>query len=155
MKRHSGVRRAHLLIDLAKQTIGYKQATHAYKVHLEQLLEEHDLATKQLQRIENEAQEVVERIPYSGKIRAITGISAIALAGVLGESGDLRGFAHGNALLCHVGLNLTEASSGKWKGQMTLSKRGRPRLLHFLYLITMCMVMSNQEFKHYITIMFK
>lgn len=46
MKRHSGVRRAHLLIDLAKQTVGSKQATHAYKLHLEQLLEEHDLATK-------------------------------------------------------------------------------------------------------------
>ena len=147
MKRHSGVRRAHLLIDLAKQTVGSKQATHAYKLHLEQLLEEHDLATKQLQRIEKEAKDVVERIPYSGKILAITGISAIALAGVLGESGDLRGYAHGNALLRHAGLNVTEASSGKWKGQLKLSKRGRPRLRHFLYLITMCMVMSNQEFK--------
>ncbi len=147
MKRHSGVRRAHLLIDLAKQTVGSKQATHAYKLHLEQLLEEHDLATKQLQRIEKEARDVVERIPYAGKILAITGISSIALVGVLGESGDLRGYAHGNALLRHAGLNLTEASSGKWKGQMTLSKRGRPRLRHFLYLITMCMVMNNQEFK--------
>jgi len=147
MKRHSGVRRAHLLIDLAKQTVGSKQATHAYKLHLEQLLEEHDLATKQLQRIEKEAKDIVERIPYSGKILAITGISSIALAGVLGDAGDLRGYVHGNALLRHAGLNLTEASSGKWKGQMTLSKRGRPRLRHFLYLITICMVMSNQEFK--------
>jgi transposase len=56
-------------------------------------------------------------------------------------------YAHGNALLRHAGLNVTEASSGKWKGQLKLSKRGRPRLRHFLYLITMYMVMSNQEFK--------
>ncbi|MDF2652624.1 MAG: transposase [Paenibacillus sp.] len=35
MKRHSGVRRAQLLIDLAKRTVGSKQATHAYKLHLE------------------------------------------------------------------------------------------------------------------------
>lgn len=147
MKRHSGVRRAQLLIELAKRTVGSKQATHAYKIHLEQLLEEYDLAKKQLQRVEDEAKSVLERIPYSGKILAITGISAIALAGVLGESGDLGGYSHGNALLRHAGLNLTEASSGKWKGQMALSKRGRPRLRHFLYLITMCMVMSNKEFK--------
>jgi len=100
-----------------------------------------------LQRIEDEAKTVLERIPYTGKILAITGVSAIALAGVLGESGDLSGYIHGNALLRHAGLNLTEASSGKWKGQMTLSKRGRPRLRHFLYLITMCMVMTNKEFK--------
>lgn len=77
MKRHSGVRRAHLLIDLAKQTVGSKQASHAYKLHLEQLLEEH---AKQLQRIEKEAKDIVERIPYSGKILAITGISAIAFS---------------------------------------------------------------------------
>ena len=42
---------------------------------------------------------------------------------------------------------MTEASSGKWKGQLKLSKRGRPRLRHFLYLITMCRVMGNQKFK--------
>jgi transposase len=147
MKRHSGVRRAKLLIDLAKRTVGSKQATHAYKLHLEHLLEEYDLANTQLQKIEAEAKSVLESIPYTNKILTITGVSATALAGVLGESGDLSGYSHGNALLRHAGLNLTEASSGKWKGQMTLSKRGRPRLRHFLYLITMCMVMTNPEFK--------
>jgi transposase len=81
MKRHSGVRRAQLLIELAKRTVGSKQATQAYKLHLEQLLEEYDLAKKQLQRIEDEAKAALERIPYSGKILAISGISAIALAG--------------------------------------------------------------------------
>lgn len=147
MKRHSGVSRAKLLIELAKRTVGSKQATHAYKIHLDHLLEEYDLANTQLRRIEDEAKIVLERIPYAGKILAITGVSATSLAGVLGESGDLSGYAHGNALLRHAGLNLNEASSGKWKGQMTLSKRGRPRLRHFLYLVTMCMVMTNREFK--------
>jgi transposase len=147
MQRHSGKRRAQLLIELAKKTVGSKQASHAYKLHLEHLLAEYDLANTQLQRIEDEAKSVLERIPYAGKILAIPGISSTALAGVLGEAGDLSGYAHGNALLRHAGLNLIEASSGKWKGQMTLSKRGRPRLRHFLYLITMSMVMNNSEFR--------
>lgn len=146
MQRHSGRRRAQLLINLAKRTVGSKQASYAYKLHLEHLLEEYDLANAQLQRIEAEAKAVLERIPYAGKILAISGVSSIALAGVLGEAGDLSSYAHGNALLRHAGLNLTEASSGKWKGQLTLSKRGRPRLRHFLYLITMSMVMNNSEF---------
>ncbi|TYP78281.1 hypothetical protein BCM02_102858 [Paenibacillus methanolicus] len=30
---------------------------------------------------------------------------------------------------------------------MVLSKRGRPRLRHFLYLMTMCMVMTNPEIR--------
>ncbi len=71
--------------------------------------------------------------------------SSTSLAGVLGEAGDLSGYSHGNALLRHAGLNLAEASSGKWRGKMVLSKRGRPRLRHFLYLMTMCMVMTNPE----------
>ncbi|MBT2673963.1 transposase, partial [Streptomyces sp. ISL-14] len=39
------------------------------------------------------------------------------------------------------------ASSGKWKGQIVISKRGRSRLRRFLYLATMSLVMNNPEFK--------
>lgn len=42
MQRHSGRRRAQLLIGLAKQTVGSKQASYAYKLHLEHLLAEYD-----------------------------------------------------------------------------------------------------------------
>ncbi|WP_035446485.1 transposase, partial [Bacillus sp. UNC41MFS5] len=59
----------------------------------------------------------------------------------------LSGFAHGNSLLRHAGLHLAEASSGKWKGQIVLSKRGRSRLRRFLYLTTMSLVMNNPDFK--------
>ncbi len=47
----------------------------------------------------------------------------------------------------HAGLQLAEASSGKWKGQIVLSKRGRSRLRRFLYLATMSLVMNNPDFK--------
>jgi transposase len=79
---------------------------------------------------------------------AIKGISTISIAGILGESGDLSGFAHGNSLLRHAGLNLSEASSGKWKGQITLSKRGRPRLRRFIFITTMSLIINNQEFRN-------
>ncbi len=77
----------------------------------------------------------------------IRGVNVTSLAGVLGEAGDLSGYAHGNALLRHAGLNLAEASSGKWRGKMVLSKRRRPRLRRFLYLMTMCMVMTNPDIR--------
>ncbi|MBB6669301.1 transposase [Cohnella nanjingensis] len=59
------------------------------------------------------------RIPLAKPILAIKGMSTLAVAGILGEAGDLSGYAHGHALLRHAGLNLAEASSGKWKGQMS------------------------------------
>ncbi|MFJ5761954.1 IS110 family transposase [Neobacillus sp. NPDC093182] len=151
MKRQPGPRKAHLLINLAKSSIGTGQALDAYKFHLEQLLEEYDLAVKQLERVEQQVKEVLNKIPFAKKLLMIKGISEISLAGILGESGDLSGFSHGNSLLRHAGLHLAEASSGKWKGQIVISKRGRSRLRRFLYLATMSLVMNNPEFKalHY------
>jgi transposase len=147
MKRQPGLKKAYQLIDLAKRSIGSHQAHDAYKLHLEQLLEEYDLATKQLERVEQEVTNVLQRIPFAKKLLAIKGISEISLAGILGEAGDLSGFDHGNSLLRHAGLHLSEASSGKWKGQIVISKRGRSRLRRFLYLATMSLVMNNPEFK--------
>ena len=147
MKRHSGHKKARSLLVLAKRSIGTKQALDAYKLHLGQLLEEYDLASSQLERVTQEVTNVLEQIPFVKQILAIKGISEISLAGILGEAGDLSGFAHGNALLRHAGLHLAEASSGKWKGQIVLSKRGRSRLRRYLFLATMSLVMNNPEFK--------
>ncbi|MDM5291769.1 IS110 family transposase [Peribacillus simplex] len=147
MKRQPGPKKAQLLINLAKSSIGTEQALDAYKLHLEQLLEEYDLAVKQLERVEQQVKEVLYKIPFAKKLLMIKGISEISLAGILGESGDLSGFSHGNSLLRHAGLHLAEASSGKWKGQIVISKRGRSRLRRFLYLATMSLVMNNPEFK--------
>jgi transposase len=121
MKRQPGLGKAQLLIHLAKRSIGTRQAIDAYKFHLEQLLEEYDLATTQLERVEQKVTEALTQIPYANKLLTINGISEISLAGILGEAGDLSVFAHGNSLLRHAGLHLAEASSGKWKGQIVIS----------------------------------
>lgn len=147
MKRHSGARKAKALIELASHSVGAQSATHYYKLHLKQLLAEYDLACGQLEVVEKEISSVLERIPFAKSILAIKGISVISLAGILGEAGDLSGFSHGNALLRHAGLNLAEASSGKWTGQMKISKRGRARLRRFLFMATMSLIMNNSEFQ--------
>ncbi|WP_258833473.1 IS110 family transposase [Peribacillus frigoritolerans] len=147
MKRQPGLKKAQLLLQLAKKSVGTRQALEAYKFHLEQLLEEYDLAFSQLERVEQEVKDVLKQIPFAKKLLAIKGISEISLAGILGEAGDLSGFSHGNSLLRHAGLHLAEASSGKWKGQIVISKRGRSRLRRFLYLATMSLVMNNTEFR--------
>ncbi|MDM5214389.1 IS110 family transposase [Peribacillus sp. NJ4] len=147
MKRQPGLKKAQLLLQLARKSVGTRQALEAYKFHLEQLLEEYDLAVLQLERVEQEVKDVLKQIPFAKKLLAIKGISEISLAGILGEAGDLSGFSHGNSLLRHAGLHLAEASSGKWKGQMVISKRGRSRLRRFLYLATMSLVMNNTEFR--------
>lgn len=147
MKRQPGLKKAQKLIQLAKSSVGATQALDAYKLHLEQLLEEFDLATTQLEKVEKEAANALEQITFANKILVMKGITEITLGGILGEAGDLSKFAHGNSLLRHAGLNLAEASSGKWKGQIVISKRGRSRLRRYLFLATMSLVANNPEFK--------
>ncbi|PWW28873.1 transposase IS116/IS110/IS902 family protein [Cytobacillus oceanisediminis] len=147
MKRQPGLKKAYLLLNVVRKSVGTGQAIDAYKFHLEQLLEEYDLAVHQLERVECAIKEELLKIPYAQKLLMIKGISEISLAGILGEAGDLSGFSHGNSLLRHAGLHLAEASSGKWKDQIVLSKRGRSRLRRFLYLATMSLMMNNPEFK--------
>ena len=62
-----------------------------------------------LKRLKQEVNDVLKKIPFANKILAIKGISAITLAGILGEAGDLSGFAHGNALLRHAGLKFSRS----------------------------------------------
>lgn len=61
-------------------------------------------------------------------------LSEITLAGILGEAGDLSGFAHGNSALRHAGSHLAEASSGKCKGQIVLFdplRHGRKEIIKY------------------------
>ncbi|WP_397260769.1 hypothetical protein [Peribacillus simplex] len=59
-----------------------KQALDAYKLHLEQLLEEYDFASSQLERVTQEVTNVLEKIPFVKQILGIKGISEILLAGI-------------------------------------------------------------------------
>jgi transposase len=147
MKRQPGLKKAQLLIKLAKNSVGTTQAYDAYKLHLKMLLDEFDLATIQLEIVEKEVSKVLKNITFSDKLLGIKGLTEVTLGGILGETGDLSKFAHGKSLLRHAGLHLVEASSGKWKGQIVLSKRGRSRLRRYLFLATLSLVANNPEFK--------
>ncbi|WP_157094474.1 transposase, partial [Metabacillus litoralis] len=147
MQRQPGLKKAKLLIQLAKNSVGTTLAIDAYRLHLEVLLDELDLALAQLERVEKDMKAALNKISYTDHLLEIKGLTEITLGGILGETGDLSNFAHGNSLLRHAGLHLVEASSGKWKGQIVLSKRGRSRLRRFLFLATMSLVANNPEFK--------
>lgn len=116
--------------------------------------EAYDLTTEQLKTVETEIFALLDRIPFAKSMLAVKGISAISLAAVLGEAGDLSGFAHGNALLRHAGLNLAEASSGNWTRQMKISKHGRSCIRRFIFMLTMSLVVNNQNLKKYMRTMY-
>lgn len=70
MKRQPGFKKARLLISPAKNSICTTLAYDAYKLHLEILLDEFDLATTQFERVEKEIKEVLNKITYAELTRS-------------------------------------------------------------------------------------
>ncbi|MEF2968782.1 hypothetical protein V3851_23570 [Paenibacillus sp. M1] len=132
-------RRSRALISLAGSSVGSKQATHAYKLHLNQLLDEYDLACRQLATVETAIIAVLDRIPFAKSMFEVKGISAISLAGILGEAGDLSGIVHGNALLRLASTSQKQAQANGPDRSAT------PPPLHLL--MAMSLVANNPEFK--------
>lgn len=87
-------------------------------------------------------------------MQKIKGIGLITAAGFIAEIGDITRFEHPKQIQKLAGLSLKENSSGKHKGQTTISKRGRKRLRALLFQGIMPVVAKNTEFKelhHYYT----
>ena len=75
-----------------------------------------------------EIEKLCRKIPESEQMLAIKGIGVITVAGFLAEVGDVRRFESPRQIQKLAGLSLRENSSGKHKGQTTISKRGRSKL---------------------------
>ncbi|MNR13706.1 Transposase IS116/IS110/IS902 family protein [compost metagenome] len=94
-------------------------------------------------------QSILAEIPLAEQLRSICGLGNITLAAILASAGDLRHYAHGRQLLRRAGLNLAECTSGKFKGQIKLSKRGDSTLRKYLYWGMLSLVRQNPDFKRW------
>lgn len=88
-----------------------------------------------------------KKVPGSEQMLAIKGIGLITVAGFLAEIGDIGRFESPKQIQKLAGLSLRENSSGKHKGQTTISKRGRSRLRAILFNAMIPMISINPEFK--------
>src|SRR5690606_30537678 len=82
-------------------------------------------------------------------LRSIPGLGTITIAAILGFAGDPRHYVHGQQLLRRAGLNLAECRSGKFRGQIKLSKRGDSALRKYLYFGMVGLVGQNPDFKRW------
>jgi transposase len=143
----TGAQKAAQLISQAKQSIGDKTALHEAKQDLGRLLEEYERIVEILEKIEKDILASLSEIPMAKQLRSIKGLGPIFIAAILSCAGDLRQYAHGRQLLRKAGLNLAERMSGKYKGQIMLSKRGDAKLRKYMYLATITLVGTNPVFR--------
>jgi transposase len=142
-----GIAKAVELLTAAKRSIGESRSPEEARRDLQRLLEQYKLLIERLEEIQVEIEGLLGEIPLANQLRSIPGIGTITVAALLGYAGDLRNYAHGRQLLRRAGLNLAECTSGKFKGQIKLSKRGDSTLRKYLFLGMLNLVRQNSDFR--------
>lgn len=145
--RSVGKKRAMTLCETAAKSIGLRKGSKAAEFELKMILQDYDYKQAQLEEIMKEIQEACQQIPGSKQLLAIKGVGLITVAGFLAEIGDVRRFTSPKQIQKLAGLSLWENSSGKHKGQTTITKRGRSKLRSVLFNGTIPLIAANAEFR--------
>lgn len=154
VQRGVGIKRATKLVEIAKKSIGIKIGIQFAKHEMSYLLDQYELYKQQLESLDKEIEALVETIPGAKEMTEIKGLGATTVALFFAEVGDITKYNHPQQLVNLAGLSLREHSSGKFKGQTRITKRGRSRLRKALYVAVRPLVAHNPTFKalhHYYT----
>ena len=152
--RAVGKKRAQTLVEAARHSVGTKEGATAARIEIRMLLEDYESRNNRLQEVMFLIEELVKQIPMAEKLMEIKGVGIKTVSGFLAEVGDITRFSSPKELQKLAGLALVENSSGKHKGQTTISRRGRKRLRYLLFEVAMSLVGKNPEFgtlHHYYT----
>lgn len=147
VKKTVGRKRAQLLVDMARVSVGVDYGVDAARSKLQLFLESLDLANRQLSQIESEMAKALQATGIAEYLLSIKGVGTVSLAVCLGELGDPLRFDDPRQLSRLAGYNLIEDSSGKNKSGTCISKRGRKGLRRVLYQMALTTVAVNPEMK--------
>jgi transposase len=145
----SGKTTAAQLLAAATGSIGENRESEQTRRDLMRLLDSYEQVQENLEAMQCEIETLLSDIPAAKLLQSIEGLGTVAQAAILGLGGDPSRYAHGRQLLRRAGLNLAECTSGKFKGQIKLSKRGDSALRKYLFLAVISLVRQHPDFKRW------
>ena len=125
--------KAAALLGAARNHGGISEGTSIIAFEIRQLVQLINNIQDYISELETQIHDTLQKVPSSKPILSIRGIGAVTTATILGETAAFVGFTHAAEVEKLAGLNLFEISSGKHKGQLRISKRGRSLLRKMLY----------------------
>ncbi len=128
-----GIERARKLFLAAKNSVGIKEGMESILIEIEHIIKEISFYCGYINQVEEKMKHYLKEIPESRYILSIKGIKEVTVSGIIGEIGDFKKFHNQRSIIKLAGLNLYEVSSGKYKGHMRITKRGRSLLRKILY----------------------
>jgi len=111
--------------EACQDSVAPKAGQQARHRHLLCLLDLLEVVEKRQGRLQQEMEIWLRQLPEACFLLSAPGVGMVSAAGLLGECGDLGGYANHKSLEKHLGLDLYEISSGQRQGQRRISKRGR------------------------------
>ena len=144
--RAAGMKRAARLYEAANDSIGCTDGGAAARMELGLLLDDYEAKQQQYGAVMAVVEELCAQLPEVAELLKIKGIGLVTVAGFLAEVGDLRRFDSPRQIQKLAGLALKENSSGKHKGQTSISKRGRAKLRAILFRAAIVLAAKNPEF---------
>jgi len=148
--------RAKELYNAAEQSTGITEGKESVILETSHLVSNIENENRYIESLEEQMIEHLEQIPYSHSILSIKGIGHVTAAGLIGEVighvtaagligevGDFNKFNTISEITKLAGLDLFEISSGQFKGQRRISKRGRPMMRKLLFFAAINMVKST------------
>lgn len=145
--RGNGRKKAMEIVKAAMNSIGLKSGLTEARMEIQDLIEDYELHTKRLERVNDLIKELCLQIKHVDKLLEIKGIGITTVAGFIAEVGDITRFNDTKELQKLAGLELVADSSGKHKGKSRISKRGRKRLRYLLFEAAISVVGKNEEFR--------
>ncbi|MEK4303152.1 MULTISPECIES: IS110 family transposase [Bacillaceae] len=147
VKRGVGIKRATKLVDKAKKSVGIEIGLRFARQELHSLLDQYELYAEQLKELDLEIEALLGEIPGAKEMLAIKGLGVTTVATFFAEVGDISNYHHPQQLVNLAGLSLREHSSGKFKGETKITKRGRKKLRKAIYLAIRPLVANNPTFQ--------
>ena len=142
-----GIKKATRLINAARNSIGQTCGAKAAKMQLRLLLQEYKNQQEIEAQIMAEIEELLPEVPGSQELLKIKGIGIKSIAGFIAEVGDIGRFSSPKQIQKLAGLSLRENSSGKHKGETTISRRGRARLRGILFNAVIPLLATNTSYQ--------
>lgn len=135
------------IIDISKESVGINEGISSACWEFDYLMKQYETLKGDIEGIEVYIDELTAESKDVRKIMEIKGIGLVLATGIISEYGDIRQFESSKQMRKVTGLSLVEDSSGKKKGQMVISKRGRSKARLVLYQCVFTMISKNNAFK--------
>lgn len=146
-QRAVGMKRIQALKQAAQNSIGLTVGLRMAREEFRYLIDQYKALEERLVALEAQLEELVLLVPGAEQMIAIKGVSTMTVAGFFAEVGDLSNYRDPRQIIKLAGLNLMMNQSGKFKGQTTITKRGRKRLRKLLYQVARPLSFHNEAFR--------